>query len=128
AVHGFSAGLVSLLGAATGYARGTVAPLSSTTVVAGGPCGGCCALFSSLSVVAVPVLVAVATAAGAGFLAASPRAETILSLFCLRNSRSFSLSLRSAWRSSPSSARRALSAAFSASGPQDADACVMQVR
>ena len=41
----------------------------------------------------------VATAAGAGFLAASPSADTILSLLCFKNSRSPSLTFRSASRS-----------------------------
>jgi len=73
------------------------------------------------------VLVAVATAEGGGFFAASPNAETILSLLCFKNSRSDSLTLRSESRSWLSSARRALSARVSASLPSAAAVSFMHV-
>ena len=64
-------------------AIGTGVPLKPTTVVGG---TGCAVV--SLSVLVV--LVAVAVAFGAGFLAASPSAVIIFSLLCCKNTRSFS--------------------------------------
>src|SRR5712664_4032439 len=90
---------------------------ASTTIIGGGGSPGCCALRRSLSVFAVPVLVAVATADGGGFFAASPSASIILSLLCSRNSRSFSATLRSASRSWLTSDSRDFSASFCASRP-----------
>src|SRR5207245_10979451 len=125
-----SFGFIAGLGVTTtgvGWTGCAGAPCTSTTVAGADCTGGCSKLRRSLSVFAVPVLVAVATAAGAGFLAASPSAETILSLLCFRYSRSPSLTLRSVSRSWLTSASRDLRAEFSASLFSAAEASFMHV-